>query len=130
MKILLRYIFLIFTLMVILHFIANFTGLYETSIVWIDKVLHILAGIGIAMIWIVISERKKVRATLENTVFGTLLFVLIIAIFWELTEFLLLKFLPFYALSLNIYSPTLMESFGDILADMIGGVLFLFFRNL
>ena len=55
----LLHIVLLLIAMTVLHFIANLTGLYEQPIIWIDKVLHIIAGIAVAMLWFWFLQRKE-----------------------------------------------------------------------
>jgi len=53
----LLHIALLLIVMTAIHFTAVSVGLYEQSVIWIDKVLHVMAGIMIAMFWLWIVRR-------------------------------------------------------------------------
>ena len=65
MKIQIKHIGIILAVMAGLHVFANLTGMYETPIIWIDKVLHIMAGIAIGMVWLVILQNEMNRRPLN-----------------------------------------------------------------
>jgi|SRR3989338_743100 len=116
--------------MTVLHFIANLTGLYEQEIVWIDKVLHIMAGIAVAMFWFWFLQKKEELS--DNIpkiilVISTIGFALLVAFFWEVTEFAFLKGLPEYANKLNLHSPTIFDVLSDIGSNLVGVVVFSWF---
>lgn len=121
------HIALLLTVMTILHLIANATGLYEQPIIWIDKVLHIMAGIAIAMLWFWFLQRKENLAddipkiVLASSAVGS---VLLVAFFWEIAEFAFWKGLPEYANNLNLYSPTIFDVLSDIGSNLLGGIVF------
>lgn len=123
----LSHIALLLIAMTALHFIANLTGLYEQPIIWIDKVLHIMAGIAIAMLWFWFLQRKGKfsdnipKIILASSVLG---FVLLIAFLWEVSEFTFWKGLPEYANNLNLYSPTIFDVLSDIGSNLVGALVF------
>ena len=128
----LLHIVLLLIAMTTLHFIANLTGLYEQPIIWIDKVLHIMAGIAIAMFWFWFLQRKQQfsdnipKIILVSSAVG---FVLLIAFLWEVAEFAFWKGLPEYANNLNLYSPTIFDVLSDIGSNLIGAIIFSVFAK-
>lgn len=131
MQIRIWYIITIFIVISLLHIFAVLFGLYSTSIVWIDKLQHILAGVAVAMFFLYLQSRKRVNLNSKRKLFFKVLFlVLIVAIIWELLEFSFLEIFPLYAKKFSLYSPTLEEAIGDIIANLIGALLSLIFiRN-
>ena len=123
----LLHIALLLIAMTMLHFIANLTGLYEQPIIWIDKVLHIMAGIAIAMLWFWFLQRKEKfsdnisKIVLASSAIG---FVLLIAFSWEVAEFAFWKGLPEYANNLNLYSPSIFDVLSDIGSNLVGAMVF------
>ena len=133
MKIKLAHIVSILLVMVCLHFVANATGLYETRIIWIDKVLHIMAGAAVAMLWIWFLQGKNVvianlsSLLVVSSVVGT---VALLAVSWEILEYIFWKGLPQYAETYNIYSPTIFDLLSDVAFNVIGGAIFtLYWKN-
>ena len=126
----LSHIIFLLLAMTALHFIANLTGLYEQPIIWIDKVLHIMAGIAIAMLWFWFLQRKEnfsnniPKIIFVSSAIGS---VLLIAFLWEVAEFAFWKGLPEYANNLNLYSPTIFDVLSDIGSNLVGAVVFSWF---
>ena len=110
----------IFSIIIILHISAILFGWYQTKIIWIDNVQHILAGIAFAILFLLINRNKENKLKIGEII----IFVLFIAILWELFEFLLLTLLPTYAKKFSLYSPNLIESLEDIISNVIGGIIF------
>ena len=151
------YVILLLAVMTLGHFIANSTGLYEGDIIWIDNVLHIMAGAALALLWLEllrirlilllfvpnsqsrglpnrVTQLRQSSVTKEESkqriIVSTLLFVFVLAILWELIEFLFLIYFPSYAFSLNLYSSSVLESMEDVLSNLIGGtIVCLLFRK-
>ena len=121
------HIALLLIVMTALHFIANSIGLYEQPIIWIDKVLHIMAGIAIAMLWFWFLQKKEKfsdnipKIILASSVIG---FVLLVAFLWEVAEFAFWKGLPEYANILKLYSPTIFDVLSDIGSNLVGAIIF------
>ena len=121
------HIVLLLAVMAVLHFVANAVGLYEQPIIWIDKVLHIMAGVAIAMLWFWFLQRKEnlfdniPKIILVGSVVG---FVLLVAFLWEVTEFTFWKGLPEYANNLKLYSPTIFDVLSDIGSNLFGAIIF------
>src|SRR3989344_1282183 len=127
------YFITLLVLMGLLHLFANFIGLYEQKIIWIDKVLHIMAGVGAAKLWIwLLQTRFKIsldsihRAISVSSILG---FVLCAAVLWEVFEFAFWTAVPTYALAFNLYSPTVFDVLSDIMTNLIGAILFIVFIN-
>lgn len=119
-----KYIVALFILMIGLHIIANLTGMYETRIIWIDKVLHLLAGIAIGLVWMTVTEKRYTNRIKISSLFLLLvLFVLLVSLFWEAIEFSFWRTLPFYAEKMNLYSPHLKDAITDIIANLFGVIL-------
>lgn len=117
--------------MAAIHFTAVSMGLYEQSVIWIDKVLHIMAGIAIAMSWFWIM-RRALKTPAENvpmliTISSTIGFVLLIGLFWEIFEFAYWKGAPEWANKFKFYSPTIVDVLSDMVSNLIGGIVFLVF---
>lgn len=121
------HIVLLLIAMTILHFVANATSLYEQPVIWIDKVLHVMAGLAIAMLWFWFLQRKEnfaeniPKIILASSAIG---FVLLVAFLWEVVEFGFWKGLPEYANNLNLYSPTIFDVLSDIGSNLVGGIIF------
>ena len=126
-KLKLLHIALLLIVMTALHFVANLTGLYEQPIIWIDKVLHIMAGIAVAMLWFWFLQRKgKFSDNIPKNILASsaIGFVLLVAFFWEVAEFAFWKWLPEYANNLNLYSPTIFDVLSDIGSNLVGAIIF------
>lgn len=108
-----KLVFFLFLAIIILHFIANAVGLYKTEIVWFDNVLHALAGFAFGLLWLRIREKSSWVSVLA--------FVLVVALAWELFEFLFLTFFTKYAHSTGIYSLSVGEAAFDTLSNLVGG---------
>ncbi|MSU55511.1 MAG: hypothetical protein EXS46_03170 [Candidatus Taylorbacteria bacterium] len=129
-KLKLSHVIFLLLAMTALHFIANLTGLYKQPIIWIDKVLHVMAGIAIAMLWFWFLQRKDKlsdnipKVILVSSAIGS---VLLVAFLWEVFEFAFWKGLPEYANNLNLYSPTIFDVLSDIGSNLIGAIVFSWF---
>ena len=127
MQIRFYHILIILFTITILHISSVLFGWYSGSVIWVDNIEHILAGIALSMFFIFI--RKNRSSNKKKIAVHIILFVLLIAILWELFEFLLLTHLPFYATKFDLYSPTLMEALEDIISNLIGSILFILFNK-
>jgi len=124
----LLHIALLLIVMTAIHFTAVSVGLYEQSVIWIDKVLHIMAGVAIAMSWLWIV-RRALKISLENvpiiiTISSIVGFVLLIALFWEIFEFAYWQGAPEWANKFKFYSPTIFDVLSDIGSNLVGAVVF------
>jgi len=124
----LLHIALLLIVMTVIHFTAVSAGLYEQPVIWIDKVLHVMAGIAIAMFWLWIVQRA-LKISLENvpiiiTISSIVGFVLLIALFWEIFEFAYWKGAPEWANKFKFYSPTIVDVLGDIGSNLVGAIIF------
>jgi len=123
-----RHVIGILVVMTLIHVIATLLGHYESDFIWIDKILHIMAGVAIGMFWLWIIQHKfkKIKKDkyskflLVTSVIG---FVLIVAFAWEIAEYAFWKNLPTYAQTLKLYSPSILDLVTDILANIVGGVI-------
>lgn len=113
----------------VLHFLAVFIGLYNLQIqqgfVWIDNVLHTLFGAVFALLGLWIVENKGWSSSTIFTVSSVLGFTFVLAVGWEIVEYLFFVTFSDYAQSLKIYSPTPQEAFSDIVSNLVGGVILL-----
>ena len=120
-----RLAFTILILVIATHFIANTFGIYDAQItagnVWIDNVLHILIGLAVALLWESLTKGKY-------PIFSTLVFVLALAIGWEVCELIFYSIAPEQALDLKIYSPSIQEAAIDIASNLLGAVPLTFWR--
>lgn len=124
MKIKIKHIAILLVVMIVLHVFANLTGMYATRIIWIDKVLHIMAGIVIGMVWLVFLQKQDEPLNAKLVHFMAIIgFVLLIAVVWEVAEALFWKYLPLYAEKWNLYSPNIKDVLTDITANLAGGIL-------
>lgn len=105
---------------IVLHFVANTTGLYEGGIIWFDNVLHFLTGVVFGLTWLWIFRKQSVENYSLRDLISAFGFVLRLAIIWELLEFGFLKLFPVYAHSLSIFSPSITEAVEDIASNMLG----------
>ncbi len=122
MKIFLRTLLLIFVV-AILHFAGVYFGIYEHQIqqgvVWFDNILHVLDGAIFAYAWISYKKDKGLPISLV----GPIIFVLILAVGWEILEYGIMKLFPLHAIDLKIYSPSLWEAFQDIVSNTVGALI-------
>ncbi len=120
-------------IMVILHFFANATGIYQKQInnnfVWFDNVLHAIAGVAFALLFLWILNKNNTKHTLIKKIFLTIGFVFCLAVLWELVEFGLFKFFTQQAQNLNIYSPSIKEACSDIMSNIAGATLLLLVKR-
>src|SRR3989338_9219402 len=124
----LLHVALLLIVMTAIHFTAVSVGFYEQPVIWIDKVLHVMAGIAIAMFWLWIVQRA-LKISLENvpiiiTISSIVGFVLLIALFWEFFEFAYWKGAPEWANKFKFYSPTIIDVLGDIGSNLVGAIIF------
>ena len=110
----------------VLHFGADLFGLYaaqiESGFVWFDNVLHFLTGITTGIFWLWVLEKYKPAVSHLYIAVSTLLFALVVALGWELFEFLFLKIFTPYAKSLQLYSTSLSEATADALSNLLGAL--------
>ena len=113
----------------LLHFGAVWTGFYDwqfsTRIIWFDNVLHALVGITFAMCLLWFAHYQQWNLSPAQRIIVALVFVLVMAVAWELAEYLFFTQLTDYAYSLKIYSPSISEATSDIVSDLLGAGLFL-----
>jgi len=124
----LLHVALLLIVMTAIHFTAVSVGFYEQPVIWIDKVLHVMAGIAIAMFWLWIVQRA-LKISLENvpiiiTISSIVGFVLLIALFWEFFEFAYWKGAPEWANKFKFYSPTIVDVLSDIGSNLVGAIFF------
>ena len=125
MKINVKYLFLIILLIVIIHSLAIFLGLYSTKPVIIDLPQHFLAGIFFSLLFLMILEKRSVDYLKSSRLilFISILGVSLLGSFlWELLELVLLNFFTKAAYELYAYSPTISDSLTDMLAGVLGGL--------
>ena len=86
MKIKLTHIVSVLLVMVFLHFVANATGLYEGRTIWIDKVLHVMAGAAVAMLWFWFLQKKDIITNVSSLliVSSAVGIVALVATSWEI----------------------------------------------
>jgi glycopeptide antibiotics resistance protein len=110
-----------------LHLVANALGVYDTQIeagfVWIDNVLHMLVGVAVGLFWLRFLHLRKPGASAAFRAGSTVAIVLTAAVIWELLEFAFYISMQTYAVSLNIYSPSLLEAVEDVVSNVVGGLL-------
>jgi len=119
---------IILTLVILtLHLIGVFAGLYERQI-HIDIPQHILAGVMFGLVWLW-WLKPETRADFSKwlIVVSTLGFTALIGAAWEILEFVVWKLLPTFANGFKFYSPTVGELLGDIVANLIGGFMIGFY---
>lgn len=113
---------IIFLLLIILalHLIGIFGGLYERGIE-IDMPQHILGGVVLGLIWLhLLSETNFSRPIILISTIG---FVAFVAVAWEVLEFTAWKIFPVFADSFKFYSPTVTDLLGDETSNLVGGIL-------
>lgn len=110
------------------HFLALRIGLYHGK-VWIDMLLHFIAGIffGISWLWLLQSfflRRlfNKVSRSLEALSMAG--FALFASFSWEVFEYLLNHFYPQLTTRLRIFSPDVSDVLSDMFFGLLGGVAF------
>lgn len=122
-------IVILFVIIVFLHFSANALGIYDKQIeagfVWFDNILHILTGVASALLWLWILKKIDFKYTFPIAV-SILIFVFITALAWEIFEFGIFKLFTSQAVNLKLYSPSIQEALVDILSNVLGGVVIIF----
>lgn len=113
--------FLIFVgfIFLILHLFGWYKFYYTT--IWYDKLLHFLAGISIVLIiWWLVNILEKARRINKKSFFSrifiSLLFLLVIAVLWEVFEFGIDKVFDLPSLQLGFR-----DTFWDLTSDILGG---------
>ena len=125
MKINIKYLFFIILLIIIIHSLAIFLGLYNTKPVVIDIPQHFLAGIFFSLFFLMILEKKSIDYLKSSRLilFISLLGVSLLGSFlWELLELILLNFFTKVAYELYTYSSTVSDSLTDMYAGVLGGL--------
>ncbi|MBX4192165.1 hypothetical protein KW798_01640 [Candidatus Parcubacteria bacterium] len=114
----------ILSLAFVLHFVAIYTGIYEyemhQGLVWFDNVLHAMVGVSFGLFWLWCLRNQPVSILFKMV--SMFVFVLCMAVLWEVGEFIFFKIFSSYALGLKVYSPSLSESFFDSSSDLIGAL--------
>lgn len=123
MKFRFKHIVILLMLMLGIHVFANLTGMYETEVIWIDKVLHVMAGVAIGMVWLIIAQKKFGSSEKLINFMSLIGFVLLLALVWEIGEFIFWKGFPAYAKKLELFSPHVKDVVTDMTANLVGGVL-------
>jgi hypothetical protein len=111
---------------IVAHALALYTGLYEAQMragfVWFDNVLHVCVGAGFGLLWLWLVDRMAPRLSGVLRILTTVVFVLAMAVSWELFEVGFYMFFNTHALGLKVYAPTFSEALSDSLSNM-GGVI-------
>ncbi len=113
---------------IVAHVLALYTGLYEAQMregfVWFDNVLHACVGAGFGLLWLWFIDKVAPRLPGVLKVLTTVVFVLTMAIFWELLEVGFYMLFATHAWGLKVYAPTWHEAFLDSVSN-VGGVVVL-----
>ena len=80
-----------------------------------DIILHVSAGVALALFWIGLAGKPKKKSEYVSVV----LFAVFGSFLWEIWEFTGLHVIP----DKLIYKPTLSDSLGDIVSGMSGGLI-------
>lgn len=111
------------------HFYAMHTGIYAAELrqglVWFDNVLHAIVGAAFGLIWLALLERLRPRTSTLATVVSLLLFVALVAAFWEAFEYGFYLVFKSGALGLTVYEPSWSEAIFDSLSNVGGALLLL-----
>ncbi len=118
-----------------LHFVTNAIGLYDMQMqagfVWVDNILHALVGTAFGLFWFWILHIRYPGASKTFGNVSAILFVLMMAIAWEIIELAFFIVFPAQALELKIYSPSLLEASMDIGSNIAGALVpVMFYRYL
>ena len=120
----------ILLLMVLVHLAAIPLGLYRGK-VWVDKPLHVLGGIALALFWLWLAGRlwgMSVPSSAFFWIVTTVSFTALGAFAWELFEFSIAAWFPGKAYGLKLYSPNLKDALFDMLFGVGGGFLLSIFN--
>jgi hypothetical protein len=111
------------------HFYAMHTGIYAAELregfVWFDNVLHAFVGLAFGLLWISLVQRVRPETSFVASAVSLLLFVLSVAIAWEVFEYGFYLVFKSGALGLTVYEPSLQESIYDSMSNIAGAVLLL-----
>lgn len=114
------FLIIIFCLFFILNFLGWQGGFYYTTN-WYDKILHFSAGICVVLAaWWLVDILEKAQTINKKSfllkIFISLLFLLVIAVLWEVFEFIIDKVFDFPLLQKG---PR--DTLWDLIFDIIGG---------
>ena len=115
------YLVLLASVVLSLHLIGIFAGLYENHI-RIDVIQHILAGVIFGTIWLWWLKPENINISKTLIFISTVSFVALGSVLWEVLEFATSSLLPSFASSFKFYSPTVGELLSDVASGLVGGV--------
>ncbi len=111
------------------HFYAMDTGIYAAQlregVVWFDNILHAAVGLAFGLMWISVLNRFIPAASWSVKIVSLLVFVLLVAVAWEVFEYGFYLVFKSGALGLTVYEPSLQESVVDSLSNIVGATLLL-----
>ncbi len=111
------------------HFYALNAGIYSAQqaegTIWLDNVLHAIVGAGFTLSWVWLLGRFAPRLSLVFIASSAVLFVVVMAVAWELLERGFYLFFTAHALGLRVYPQTLQESILDSFSNIGGAVVLL-----
>lgn len=111
-------------LILAIHYIATFNGLYVKT-GWLDIPMHMLAGLWVGLVLAYIFGERSHTFDFKNNFLVSFLFILgttlIVGVFWEFWEFFISQILPNYSALFEKGFMSLGDTLKDILDDMVGG---------
>lgn len=106
------------------HAVALQTGVYTAQMrsggVWLDNVLHMCVGAGFGLLWLWVVGKLARHISLFWKVFTTVVFVVTMAVAWEVLEVGLYLYFKTHALGITVYPPTWREAIFDGLSNVVG----------
>jgi len=115
-------IILLALLILIVHLIAVFAGLY--GVIPIDIPQHIIAGMifGLIYFWWLSTYKKEILS--KPLIFISIVsFAVFGSVIWEILEFSVWKLFPVFANNFKFFSPTVLDLLVDVISGLIGGVI-------
>jgi hypothetical protein len=125
MRVRLWHIVSVLLLVTLVYLAAIPLGLYRGK-VWIDKPLHVLGGVALALFWLWLAGRLWGAALPSGAFFWivtTVSFTALGAFAWELFEFSVAALFPGAVYGLKLYSPNLKDALFDMAFGVGGGLL-------
>ena len=123
MKKLIWYVVCMCLVVTLLQIYAVLSGHYDSGVVFIDIIQHILAGIALGMLWIWILWKKSWSGSLPLLTISIVLFSIFGSFVWEIFEFFASAYLSEASEVLKRWSFHRGDELWDMTSGLIGGTI-------
>jgi hypothetical protein len=110
-------------LVTLLQTFAVVSGHYDGDKIFIDKIEHILGGVGFGLFWLWVLNQRAWSGSLPLVALSTVMFALFGSFIWELFEFFVSANLAEVSTTLKLYSPHLRDALEDMTSGLLGGIV-------